>query len=237
MAMSPAKRHFLRVTAAQEAASTSADQPMAGSGAYELQMAQLHQHHQQLKGIQSTQGKEELKARILPDYAPYVAGVLASGQGAQDEVIATIMVWRLDGGDYQGGLEIAAYVLKHNITMPPDRFSRKVPCLVAEEVAEAALKAARAGNAFDIGVVAEADRLTAAHDMPDEVRAKVKLAIGLLAAGMVDEKEPKPDDLQCLEVAQHFIPRAIELHERCGGKKALERVEKLIKKHAEQKPS
>ncbi|MFY1021527.1 phage terminase small subunit [Ectopseudomonas khazarica] len=233
----PCRQHFQRVTAAQQAAATPQNQPMADSSAYTMQMAQLHQHYQQLRGIQSTQAKEELKAKLLPDYAPYVAGVLASGQGAQDEVIATIMVWRLDGGDYQGGLEIAAYVLKHNITMPPDRFSRKVPCLVAEEVAEAALKAARAGNAFDIGVVAEADRLTAAHDMPDEVRAKVKLAIGLLAAGMVDEKEPKPDDLQCLEVAQHFIPRAIELHERCGGKKALERVEKLIKKHAEQKPS
>lgn len=236
MALSPAKRHFLRVTAAQEAASTAAGQPMAGTGAYELQMAQLHQHHQQLKGIQSTQGKEELKAKLLPDYAPYVAGVLASGQGAQDEVLTTVMLWRFDAGDFEGGLEIAAYVLKHGLVMA-DNFARKAPCLIAEVVAEAALKAARAGDAFDIGVIAEADRLTAEHDMPDEVRAKVKLAIGLLAAGMVDDKEAKPDDVQCLEVARHFIPRAIELHERCGGKKALERVERLLKKHAEQKPS
>lgn len=233
MALSPAKRHFLRVTAAQEAATTAADQPMAGSGAYELQMAQLHQHYQQLKGIQSTQGKEELKAKILPDYAPYIAGVLASGQGAQDEVVTTIMLWRFDAGDYEGGLEIAAYVLKHGLEMS-DNFARKPPCLVAEVVAEAALKAARAGDTFDIGIIAEADRLTTEHDMPDEVRAKVKLAIGLLAAGMVDEKVAKPDDVQCLEVAQHFIPRAIELHERCGGKKALERVERLLKKHAGQ---
>lgn len=232
----PCRQHFQRVTAAQQAAATPQNQPMADSSAYTMQMAQLHQHYQQLRGIQSTQAKEELKAKLLPDYAPYIDGVLTGGQGAQDEVVTTIMLWRFDAGDYEGGLQIAAYVLAHGLEMS-DNFARKTPCLIAEVVAEAALKAARAGNAFDIGVVAEADRLTAAHDMPDEVRAKVKLAIGLLAAGMVDEKEPKPDDLQCLEVAQHFIPRAIELHERCGGKKALERVEKLIKKHAEQKPS
>ena len=237
MALSPAKRHFLRITAAQEAATTAADQPMAGSGAYELQMAQLHQHYQQLKGIQSTQAKEELKAKLLPDYAPYIAGVLASGQGAQDEVVATIMVWRLDAGDYQGGLEIAAYVLKHGLTMPPDRFARKVPCLVAEEIAEAALTSLKAGSTFDIGILAEADRLTAGEDMPDEVRAKLMLAIGKVAAAQVDDKETKPGDLQSLTVARQFITRAIELHDKCGGKKDLERVERLLKKHAEPTPS
>lgn len=227
----PCRQHFLRVTAAQQAAATPQNQPMADSSAYTMQMAQLHQHHQQFRGIQSTQAKEELKAKLLPEYVPYIDGVLAGGQGAQDEVVTTVMLWRFDAGDYAGGLEIAAYVLKHGLVMS-DRFARKTPCLVAEEVAEAALKAARAGDAFDIGVIAEADRLTAEHDMPDEVRAKVKLAIGLLAAGLVDDKEAKPDDVQCLEVAQHFIPRAIELHDKCGGKKALERVERLLKKHA-----
>lgn len=227
----PCRQHFLRVTAARQAAVAAPGQPMADSSAYTMQMAQLHHHHQQLRGIQSTQGKEELKAKLLPDYAPYIDGVLAGGQGAQDVVVSTIMLWRFDAGDFEGGLQIAAYVLKHGLEMS-DNFARKPPCLIAEVVAEAALKAARAGEAFDIGVIAEADRLTAEHDMPDEVRAKVKLAIGLLAAGMVDDKEAKPDDVQCLEVAQYFIPRAIELHERCGGKKALERVERLLKKHA-----
>lgn len=236
MAMSPAKRHFLRITAAQDAAATASDQPMDGSGAYELQMAQLHQHYQQLKSVQSAQGKAELKAKLLPDYAPYIAGVLTSGQGAQDEVVTTIMVWRFDAGDYDGGLEIAAYVLKHGLNMP-DRFARTTGCLVAEEVAEAALKALKAGGTFDLGTLAEADRLTAAHDMPDEVRAKIKLAIGLVAAELVDGKDVQADGLQCLEVANHFITAAIELHDKCGGKKALERVERLLKKHAEAKPS
>ena len=236
MGLSLAQRTQQRKRAAVAAASTAADQPMAGTGAYELQMAQLHQHHQQLKGIQSTQGKEELKAKLLPDYAPYVAGVLASGQGAQDEVLTTVMVWRLDAGDYQGGLEIAAYVLKHGLTMP-DRFARTTGCLVAEEVAEAALKALKAGGTFDIGLLAEADRLTAGQDMPDEVRAKLMLALGRVAAAQVDPEKPNTADVHSLEVARHFLTRALELHDKCGGKRDLELVDRQLKKHAEQKPS
>lgn len=233
MGLSLAQRTQQRKRAAVAAASTAADQPMAGTGAYELQMAQLHQHHQQLKGIQSTQGKEELKAKLLPDYAPYVAGVLASGQGAQDEVLTTVMVWRLDAGDYQGGLEIAAYVLEHGLTMP-DRFARTTGCLVAEEIAEAALKALKAGGTFDIGLLAEADRLTAGEDMPDEVRAKLMLAMGRVAAAQVDPDKPNPADVHSLEVARHFLTRALELHAKCGGKRDLELVDRQLKKHVGQ---
>ncbi len=226
----PCRQHFQRVTAAQQAAAVAPGQPMAESSAYELQMAQLHQHYQQLKGIQSTQGKEELKAKLLPDYAPYVAGVLAGGQGAQDEVLTTVMVWRLDAGDYQGGLEIAAYVLEHGLTMP-DRFARTTGCLVAEEIAEAALKALKAGGTFDIGLLAEADRLTAGEDMPDEVRAKLMLAMGRVAAAQVDPDKPNPADVHSLEVARHFLTRALELHDKCGGKRDLELVDRQLKKH------
>lgn len=229
----PCRQHFQRVTAAQQAAAVAPGQPMAESSAYELQMAQLHQHYQQLKGIQSTQGKEELKAKLLPDYAPYVAGVLAGGQGAQDEVLTTVMVWRLDAGDYQGGLEIAAYVLKHGLTMP-DRFARTTGCLVAEEVAEAALKALKAGGTFDIGLLAEADRLTAGQDMPDEVRAKLMLAMGRVAAAQVDPEKPNPADVHSLEAARHFLTRALELHDKCGGKRDLELVDRQLKKHVGQ---
>ncbi len=232
----PCRQHFQRVTAAQQAAVAAPGQPMADSSAYELQMAQLHQHYQQLKGIQSAQGKEELKAKILPDYAPYIDGVLASGQGAQDEVVTTVMLWRFDAGNYQGGLDIAAYVLEHGLTMP-DRFARTTGCLVAEEVAEAALKAIKADSNFDIGILAEADRLTAGHDMPDEVRAKLMLAIGRVAAAQVDADKPNPADVHSLEVARHFLTRALELHDKCGGKRDLELVARQLKKHAEQKPS
>lgn len=233
MGLSLAQKTQQRKRAAAESAATAPNRPMADSSAYTMQMAQLHQHYQQLKGIQSTQAKEELKAKLLPDYAPYIAGVLASGQGAQDEVVTTIMLWRFDAGDYQGGLEIAAYVLKHGLTMP-DRFARTTGCLVAEEIAEAALKALKAGGTFDIGVLAEADRLTAGEDMPDEVRAKLMLAMGRVAAAQVDPDKPNPADVHSLEVARHFLTRALELHDKCGGKRDLELVDRQLKKHVGQ---
>ncbi|EIU5544097.1 terminase, partial [Pseudomonas aeruginosa] len=102
MAFSPAKAHFLRVTAAQEAAATAPHQGMEGANAYELQLAQLYQDRSRLKNIQSGEGKAALKVELLPAYQPYISGVLQAGKGAQDEVITTVMLWRIDAGDYAG---------------------------------------------------------------------------------------------------------------------------------------
>ncbi len=123
MAFSPAKAHFLRVTAAQEAAATAPHQGMEGANAYELQLAQLYQDRSRLKNIQSGEGKAALKVELLPAYQPYISGVLQAGKGAQDEVVTTVMLWRIDAGDYAGALDIANYVLAHDLVMP-DRFAR-----------------------------------------------------------------------------------------------------------------
>lgn len=36
-------------------------------------------------------------------------GVLEQGKGAQDDILMTVMLWRLDTGDIAGALEIARY--------------------------------------------------------------------------------------------------------------------------------
>lgn len=229
MAMSPAKSHFLRVTAATEAAAAAGPaQTMAGATAYELQLAQLAQDRARLKQIQSVQNKAELKRQLLPAYAPYVDGVLAAGRGAQDSVLTTIMVWRIDVGDYAGALEIAAYVLQHGLLMP-DAFERSTGCLIAEDVAEAALKALKAGEAFDVEIISRAGSLTKDHDMPDQARAKLHLAYGRAVMTAIDEQNPDVGDLMS---AALNLRRAIDLHSNCGAKKDLERAERLLKKHA-----
>ena len=177
MALTLAQQNQLRKRAAKEAAATAPAASMAGANSYELQLAQLLQDRLRIKNVHSNEGKAELKRQLLPAYEPYIQGVLAAGQGAQDEVLTTIMVWRLDAGDYAGALEVAAYVIQHNLGMP-DRFARTSPCLVAEEIAEAALKALKAGGEFPLDVLERAHQLTAEQDMPDEARAKLHLAIG-----------------------------------------------------------
>jgi hypothetical protein len=228
----PCRQHFQRVTAAQAAeAAAGPDQTMAGATAYELQLAQLLQDRLRLKQVQSNAGKAELKLQLLPSYGPYVQGVLEAGNGAQDEVLTTIMIWSFDAGAFEAGLLIADYVLKHKMVMP-DRFERTTGTLVAEEVAEAALKAQKAGDRFPISILETTESVTAEQDMPDQVRAKLQLALGKAFAGQVNEETPAAEALPSLERAKQYLSRAIELHSNCGGKKDLERVERLLKKHA-----
>lgn len=202
---------------------------MTGATAYEQHMAQLQQDRLRLKQIQSDQGKADLKRQLLPAYASYIAGVIEGGNGAADEVVTTMMLWCIDVGDYDAALFVADYVLKHGMAMP-DRFARTTGCLVAEEIAEAALKAQRVGETFDAGILERATTLTAEQDMPDEVRAKLHLALGrsVLLAGSDDAPPPAEQ----LEACVSNLKRAIELHGSCGGKKDLERAERLLKKHA-----
>lgn len=232
--LSPAQRNQLRKRAALNAASVAPTMTMEGLTAYEQQMVALNQHRLRLKQVQSEQGKAELKRQLIPEYGPYVSGVLAAGQGAQDEILTTLMVWCIDAEDYAQALEIGRYVLKHNLKMP-DRFARTTGCLVAEEVANGALKMLKAGESFDLAVLTTAMELTAEHDMPDEARAKLHLAIGktqLLTA----TADPESPDLASLEEARANLARAIDLHSNCGGKKDLEQALRLLKKHAPSEP-
>lgn len=153
--------------------------------------------------------------------------MLKADAGAVDEVVTTCMVWAMDAGEFAYALDLADYVLRHGLVMP-DRFKRTTGCLVAEEVAEAALKAQAAGKDFDPVQLARAASLTEKQDMPDEVRAKLFLAAG---RGVI--RTATDDSTPALEAMQQCVAdltRAIELHGACGGKKDLERAERLLKK-------
>lgn len=229
MALTLAQRTQLRKRAAQEAARTAPAALMDGLTSYELMLAKLQQDQLRLKQVQSQRDKAKLKAELLPDYVPYVDGVLSGGQGAQDDVLVTVMVWRFDAGDYVGGLDIAEYVLRHNL-QTPNRFNRTTGCLVAEEVAEAALTAQKASSVFPHDILTRTAVLTAEQDMPDEARAKLTLALGRSTLAGLDENNPgQPGQIQA---GIDLLKSAIQQHNSCGGKKDLERAERLLKKHA-----
>jgi hypothetical protein len=229
MALSLAQRHRLKALASQEAAAASPAVSMAGGTAYEMQLAQLLQDRLRLKQIQSNEGKAALKLQLLPAYVPYIDGVLATGNGAQDEVLTTIMIWRVDASDYTGALDIAAYVLQHNLLMP-DRFERTTGCLIAEEIAECALISQKASGGFDLAILHRTMELTADQDMPDQVKAKLYLATGrATVAGLTVDNPGQPGQVMA---AVELLKRAIELDNSCGGKKDLEGAERLLKKIA-----
>lgn len=223
MRNSPARAHMQsHVAAARAEADNGAIADRAMATGYELMLAQLYEHKRRLKEIQSLEKKADLKRQYLPAYADYVAGALDADGGGQDDVLMTIMVWRIDTGDYAGAIAIARYAVAHGLVMP-DQYQRNTATLIAEEIAEAALKAHAAGQPFDFDIIAAAGFMTDAADMPDEVRAKLQKAGGYLLSA------PDDADLGALRAAADLWTRAIALHPRVGVKKDLEKLDRRIK--------
>ena len=79
----------------------------------------------------------------------------------------------------------------------------------------------------------EALRITQEQDMPDEARAKLHLAIGTAQAHGITADNLSEDNAGLLEAASEHLTRAIQLHDKCGGKKILEGVTRLLKKYAD----
>lgn len=225
--MSLARQHFQRMTAAAVAAATDSGAPV-NANAYELQLIALADAKRALKQVQSVERKAEVKRRVLPEFAPWVRGVLEGGRGGQDAVVMTAMVWLIDIGDFPSALDIATYALQHGLTLPDD-YKRDVATLVAEEIAEQSIAAIGAGKPVDLASLERASELTAAHDMPDEVRAKLHKAIGQVyqaQSGVDGQGEPNKDASE--QALAHF-KRALELHDRVGVKKEIERLERALK--------
>ncbi|MDN7199882.1 phage terminase small subunit, partial [Klebsiella pneumoniae] len=115
MSLSPARQHRLRVQAEQAARQGGSVRHASG---YDLMLLQLAEDRRRLKGVQSTVKKAQIKVELLPKYTAWADGVLAAGGAQQDDVLMFLMVWRIDAGDFAGGLQIAAHALKHGWVMP-----------------------------------------------------------------------------------------------------------------------
>lgn len=213
--LSPFARHRQAAIAAAVSGG-DADTPRNASG-YELMLVKLAEDRRRLKDLQSVEAKAELKRQILPDYAGWIEGVLEHGRGAQDDVITTVMLWSVDAGLYQQALDIGAYVLRYQLSMP-DQFERSAQALLVEEIADAAKRARDAGQPFDADLLHCAMELTNGLDMHDQIRAKAHKELGLL----LDDPAERLRQLQ----------RAQELNANAGVKKDIQAAERAIKNAA-----
>ena len=173
--MTPARAHWLRVQAMRAGeASTPAD-----CSQYQLMRYKLAEDQRRLKQVQSAQHKAGVKRELLPAYVPWVEGVLAADSGRPDSVLMTVMIWRIDAGDIEGALQIAAYALRHGLALP-DNFDRSTATAIAEELADSARRQREQNQPFALAQLLHAAELTSGEDMPDPVRAKLYKEIGLL---------------------------------------------------------
>lgn len=197
-------------------------------------LEQLGEDLSRLSQTESTEAKIEAKHHMVDRYRDWIEGVLRAGQegaATQDDIIAITFIWFLDIKDWQMAAQIGAHILTHKIKL--ERHKRNPACILAEDVAEAALKDLAA---VDFGTLVAIDELTAPHDMPDEVRAKLKKAIGRNLAEQAANFDPEASEgpaggkAALIEAALEPLRRALELHKKSGVIKDIEMLERELKK-------
>lgn len=219
MSSSIFRRHVIRMGAEKDA--QQRDPIMQTGSAYTQMTFMMNADRRRLKRIQSFERKASVKREMLPNYAPWVAGILASGKGQQDDVTMRVMLWRIDAGDYHGALDIADYALRYNLNMP-DKHTRTTGCAIAEEIADQAEKQYAAKTPMPLDVLTRTMTLTIDEDMPDQVRANLYKWLGYAQR---DNNQPQPATCSWL--------RALELNDRVGVKKDLQQLEKYLEKQQE----
>jgi hypothetical protein len=209
----------------------------------ELLLAHLGVDLRKLHGIQALEKKLEAKAVMIDAYLPWVEGLLKAeretGRGVQDEVLVQMMIWLLDLGRYEQALPLIGYVLRYKLALP-ERFKRTAATLIAEESADAALKALGQGKAVDLGFLLKIDALTGDLDMIDQVRAKLMKAIGLVYHGIALQAAEDDDGAagarrSALANGLRYLGRALELDSKAGVKTALRDLERAEAKLQEDK--
>lgn len=218
---SPAARHMMRVSASETARRAAV--PLRNATTYEQMLVKLAADNRTLKQIRSNERKADKKRELLPFYLPWVAGVLANGKGAQDDIVMTVMLWRLDADDIAGALEIARYAMTWGLTMPTGR--RPTPYLLAEEVALSAQRLLAAKQPVELANLLDTIALTERADMPDIVRAKLHKITGYVLR-----------DANQLPEALAHLQRAIQLERTIGVKKDIEQLERQLRPKPEPAP-
>jgi len=210
----------------------------AGADEYRLMLAALGNDLRQLHNIQSLERKIEAKRGMIDRYRDWLEGALAAESPAQDEIVTTMLVWSIDLAEWPLALNLARHALTHGLALP-ERYRRTPGTLIAEEVAEAGLQK---DPTVDLATLQQVDALTDTADMPDEVRAKLKKAMGLAFKARADAFDADTDSDVAggkgalIAAARTQLERALALDGRCGVKKLIEQLNRDAKKLASEKP-
>jgi len=227
------------VEAGKPPAGVAAPMPKEGESAseYRTLLAALHDDLRRLSETQSITARNPMKLAMAAKYLPWVAGALhagAEGKAAQDEIVVTIMIWAIDYRDISAALVIADHVLTHGLSLP-DRYTRTPACLIAEEIAEVAIREPGTVTLEQLQRVAE---LTENHDMPDQARAKLFKALGRASAASAAAFDPQADNAVAggkaalIEGAIAAFGEALRLDKNVGARKDLQQAEAELKKLA-----
>lgn len=223
MSLSPVQRYKLKM-AGQQSNAVRLNKQQVGSVGVETAQISVKLIHdlRRLKSFKSMKRKIAIKREILPAYDDYVAAVLEkskqTGTAAENEIVATYFIWKLDVGDYCTALEIARHLLKYNLPLP-DRFARDVASALVTEVTSAALYAVDLKQEFDPDILDQVADMTEGYDMSDDMRARLYKAQGLLCSNP--------------EKALETLRAALDLSQTAGVKQQIRTLEKRVLQDSE----
>ncbi|HEX7856047.1 MAG TPA: phage terminase small subunit [Sphingobium sp.] len=236
-----ARRHVASILAAKgvEVLSTGDSVDLTKASPEERAAAQmslrLTHDLRRLKEIKGIAAKIEAKRQMLPEYMPWVGGILNAdvgvGTGISADIVPTCLVWLIDVGSYMAALDILPFLLRHDVQMPA-RYNRDPATVAVEEIATAALKVQTAGEVFPIDVLLRVEELTQAIDMHDEPRAKLAKAIGSELLRKVEDAELTAEAGPAIAHALGILKHAYSLNDRVGVRDRIKRAEKLVAAHA-----
>jgi len=219
--LTPAQKHWRNVMAARRGDEHTTENMTA----YEHILHRLRHDQTRLSHIQGTEFKIEYKKTVLGQYEPWIDGVLSANTGQSDEVFTTILVWQIDCEHYERALDMADYVLAHNLPLP-ERYNRTPATLVIDEICDRALTLFAAGvvknKLIAIKVLMRLNDMTKPYDVPNEVRAKLYKSL----AYTLRLNDDIGDKVRAVELMQS----ALLLHEKVGVKRDIELLQREIKK-------
>jgi hypothetical protein len=214
------------VATANEAAKTESTRSVDG-----VMSLRLIEDLRRLHDTRSIKTKIEIKRELLPSYAPYIEGLLeaaAEGKTPSGDILPTIMIWRMDTGDYAGALPLAKLVLQEALALP-SRYDRDAPTLIIEEIANGAIEMQKKGERFDLELLEEIEELTSGYDVHDQVTAKLQRAIGDELLAKAEQIAPGADEqVAAYKAALAKLKAARDLDERVGVADKIKRAEKTL---------
>ncbi len=179
-----------------------------------------------LKELKSREAKVARKRELLPKFDAYVEGVIDAAEAArardpsfrapQDDVVVRMLIWRLDTGDLPAAAALFTFAQTHGFQLGP-LFKRDLPTMVAEEAADHALDAVKAGTPIPRGHVFALQAIrdaVAGLDMPDEVKGRLHKAIGLEITRAAGEATSPADAAAARDAALSELTRARQLDPR-----------------------
>jgi len=232
---------MLGTSAPGSASGVAAPMPETGKqvSEYNNLRASLDNDLREISDIQSIEARNPVKVKKMASYIDWVSGAIDAGKdqdgkpgtAVQDEIVVTMMIWAIDVGAYELGLEIAEHCLKHGLALP-ERYNRSLGCFVAEQIAEQALAA---DSEVPLAALVLTDTLTDKADMPDQARAKLMKALGRGYLDAAENFDAESDNAVAggkpalATAALNHFKRALALNTKSGVKTNIRDTEKMLK--------